>query len=569
MKHKLKVVATMVLFITAAITGGCQKDDEITARQTAEGTIQVTTISFDEFKADMKAYTELQNAVRAGREKSGVMHRDGFFYNTDDVTMISYTGYKTYTFPIYREDDKGIALENLVIRVSTAGATDSYIFQYDFTPGEVQDVYTGKPIINLSNKTWVTKTNGGDEDSIIYKDSAGNCYVYAGDYYQDADNLVWFEVQGVPLRFERIECPEGHNDYTLIQDGQSNGGSDSSGSGNTGNPGGSGLGSININVVIPVIPDYNPIQNPSGPSGGSWGNHPNRPVITRPAVNLFYKLFFDELTKQERIVLMLNPDLADGLSDLIAGPLEGWPDRRELANEIFDFAMEHEDNKEIAEWILDYLNEEEVSEESIEEAYELIELYENIETELVLPSPDLPIADMEEFLECINMLQSATLTIYVDQPKANSLNVISTAGVGHTFIGIKQGTNESIFGFYPAGTASPLAPSDPGVMGDDSSHSYDVSITITVSPYKLAQILDASIDHQDTYNLNSYNCSDFGIDIANICDLDFPDCSSGWGVGAGSNPAKLGQHIRGLPDSPGRTINRNGGNAPTGQKNCD
>ncbi|NDI97503.1 hypothetical protein GWA97_00245 [Flavobacterium sp. LaA7.5] len=237
-----------------------------------------------------------------------------------------------------------------------------------------------------------------------------------------------------------------------------------------------------------------------------------------------------------------------------------------IAFSIIHFSL---NNVEAAKAVFDYVMDNGNSPASIIEAQQIIDNYENIENTLVFVGPTDPIADMEDYLECFDLNQGASLTIFVDQPIANS-NIVVFDSVGHTFVGITQGDNKSVFGFYPNGSAGPLAPSDPSMMGDDGSHSWDVSITINVSAGQLQQIINYSIDYPATYNLNTYNCTDFGIDIANMANLNLPPCNSHWGAGSGSNPAKLGQHIRNnYSTNSSHTVNKDGGFAPVSLKMCN
>lgn len=191
---------------------------------------------------------------------------------------------------------------------------------------------------------------------------------------------------------------------------------------------------------------------------------------------------------------------------------------------------------------------------------------------LILPSPDRPIADMSDYLDCFNVSQNATITIYVDQPIPNSSDAwkatLSGAVVGHTFVSITQGNNTSVFGFYPNGDPNPYSPTKPGVMGNDSGEAYDVSISTTVSGSVLETILNYSINYNSTYNLNTYNCSDFGIEIGNLAGLNLPDAFGTWPGGGGSNPGALGQHIRGVTPSGSVTTNTTGGTSPANNKGC-
>ncbi|HYD90712.1 MAG TPA: hypothetical protein VEA37_04395 [Flavobacterium sp.] len=363
MKHKLKVAAAMVLFITVAITGGCQKDDELNVQQTADGAIQVSTISFEEFKANQKAYEELQTVMRGSAAKTGVVHSDGFYYDTDEVLQIIYKDYVTYTFPIYRAAET-TRFENLVIRQGVSG-TESFIFEYLFTASDFSDLLANRPIAGLEPKTRIRSTGGGGPlADYIYTDENGQCYLIT--FYDQNGNYVGDE--GIYFAY-LIQCPEGHNDSSYTPPG---------------NPNTGGGGPININVVIPGTPVFGPITNPGPPGGGGSVTFPTRPIITKPAVNVYYEIFRRELTMNEKLWLrsdLLFGDFAEKLIDLLSGPMQGAEDRKELAHDILDFAMEDEDNKEIAESLLDYLDDNESDEESmrlIKDILDAIDEYESI-----------------------------------------------------------------------------------------------------------------------------------------------------------------------------------------------
>lgn len=91
----------------------------------------------------------------------------------------------------------------------------------------------------------------------------------------------------------------------------------------------------------------------------------------------------------------------------------------------------------------------------------------------------------------------------------------------------------------------------------------------TISGNQLQQIINFSINHNPTYNLNTYNCTDFVIEIGNIMGIGLPDCYSTFGAGGGSNPAALGQYIRNnFSTNATYTVNKSGGTAPTNYKGC-
>ncbi|GCC50952.1 hypothetical protein SanaruYs_11710 [Chryseotalea sanaruensis] len=192
----------------------------------------------------------------------------------------------------------------------------------------------------------------------------------------------------------------------------------------------------------------------------------------------------------------------------------------------------------------------------------------------VVISPDRPISNMTDYLKCFTSTQSATVTIYVDQPVegSNDAYAITWGGavVGHTFVSITQGSNRSVFGFYPStDETSPTSPPEPSVMGDDSGEGFDASISITISGPILQQILQYVINYNATYDLDNYNCSDFGISVGNLAGLALPDSYGSWPGGGGSNPGALGQHIRSRSSSGNISVNKVGGNAPTNNRNCN
>jgi len=163
----------------------------------------------------------------------------------------------------------------------------------------------------------------------------------------------------------------------------------------------------------------------------------------------------------------------------------------------------------------------------------------------------------------------ATLVIYVDQPIANSDQVVSyTGNVGHTFVGLIQGGNTSIFGFYPENSGKPGS-TDNGALGNDASNPFDVSILINISPSQLNAIMNYIRNNNNGYDLDNYNCTDFAIEIAALAGLNLPDTFASWGIGGGSNPASLGQDIRNMNLGDGVNRNITGGNAPANSRTCD
>jgi hypothetical protein len=186
------------------------------------------------------------------------------------------------------------------------------------------------------------------------------------------------------------------------------------------------------------------------------------------------------------------------------------------------------------------------------------------------------ITNIESYLECFVMGQPGKITIYVDQPKNNSpdtysVNVFEGVNVGHTFISIQQGGNIKSFGFYPDGGVRPLSnPSADPILKNDSGHKYNVKIEVNASGSQISAVLNAAKSYGQTgYNLNSYNCTDFGMAISAAAGISLPDTNGSWPGGGGSNPGNLGQDIRNMQPNSNYNVSDSPGNAPTNSGNCN
>lgn len=174
---------------------------------------------------------------------------------------------------------------------------------------------------------------------------------------------------------------------------------------------------------------------------------------------------------------------------------------------------------------------------------------------IVVLGPRIRINNINDFLKCLNLNSPATLTIYSEQPVPNSADAYTFTfngpEVGHSFISIKQGEHIKVIGFYPATSVLPNQPSTNGAYGNDESYNYNVSHTININPQQLSNIVSYITQKEGArYDLNTYNCTDFAIDIGNLAGLNIPDCYGSWfPYGGGSNPGALGQYLRGISNS--------------------
>ena len=146
------------------------------------------------------------------------------------------------------------------------------------------------------------------------------------------------------------------------------------------------------------------------------------------------------------------------------------------------------------------------------------------------------------------------ILIHIKQPTAGKDNIFEKSGkVGHTFITLtKFNADSSIvsktFGFYPEKdnllSATPIMPSTNSVFKDDALHDWDEVVGKFISQKQFIGILDFIEETgSKRYNLNSNNCTDFGLHIASIAKIEVQDTRGYWPLGRGNNPASTGQSI--------------------------
>ena len=184
------------------------------------------------------------------------------------------------------------------------------------------------------------------------------------------------------------------------------------------------------------------------------------------------------------------------------------------------------------------------------------------------------------YIDCSSVDNGAyfTFTLYSDQPIDDSRKPYSGSPVlgnlyaGHTFISFStnySGEDKTItFGFYPVVAVNNNNLIVPSKIGDDSDHKYTSSVTLNLSCDDFNNALNNSkVESLNNYDLNNYNCTDYGINIANSIGLGVNDTESslewkGRTLGKASNPGDLGEDIKLLNNG-----NGDNGNAP--KTNCN
>jgi len=146
------------------------------------------------------------------------------------------------------------------------------------------------------------------------------------------------------------------------------------------------------------------------------------------------------------------------------------------------------------------------------------------------------------------------LLVHIQQPKSGKPKIfIQLHKVGHTFITLIKYNSDSTyvartFGFYPLKqhflSATPLFPSAAPVFKNDEKHDFDEVVGKFISKRRFQKILVLVKQYNSRpYNLNTNNCTDFGLNAATIGGINISDTFGKWPLGHGNNPATTGMSL--------------------------
>ncbi len=169
-------------------------------------------------------------------------------------------------------------------------------------------------------------------------------------------------------------------------------------------------------------------------------------------------------------------------------------------------------------------------------------------------SEPIPDEDIAGYFHDGKKAMAYGLMVHVKQPRAGDRKPFTNlSNVGHMFVTlIKFNKDTSIlsrsFGFYPKKdnilSATPILPTTSSVFKDDSQHEWDEIVGKFISRRKFERILRKVKEYKcKKYNLNSNNCTDFGLEIAAIAGIKIKETLGDWPLGGGNNPANAGQSI--------------------------
>lgn len=151
---------------------------------------------------------------------------------------------------------------------------------------------------------------------------------------------------------------------------------------------------------------------------------------------------------------------------------------------------------------------------------------ETIDTEIAENKEKI---DAKKYMDCFDNIAdvgaTCTITISTDIPidsRPDQFFDASAGAVGHTFIELwKMAPNGQIvsqnIGFYPTGTLKAATGMNvESKIVNNAFHEYNARYTISVSPAQLrAATNQVRTLEQNTYNLSSFNCTDFALTVFN------------------------------------------------------
>ncbi|GGB23814.1 hypothetical protein [Puia dinghuensis] len=193
---------------------------------------------------------------------------------------------------------------------------------------------------------------------------------------------------------------------------------------------------------------------------------------------------------------------------------------------------------------------------------------------IIISPPGNPITNITKYFKCFTNGSSPdhsyTVQVCVDQPdpgtrqawgftpggpigSSSASNFVNT---GHTFLILTENDRGNIIsrnvGFYPSSLVIPTTSGSysQGVLNNDQSHSYNISLTFNVTSTQFFNILNyVALGNNPGYyyNLNTNNCTTFVINALSTGGIFLPSTRGTWPGGSGNDPGDLGEDIRNMP----------------------
>lgn len=171
-----------------------------------------------------------------------------------------------------------------------------------------------------------------------------------------------------------------------------------------------------------------------------------------------------------------------------------------------------------------------------------------------------------------------TVTVYVQEPWPGTSFDIGPNSVGHTAIGLTKSSGSTsitqVVGFYPNATGYSKLHAPSKIVDNGGDLNYNVSISYTVSASQFSQITNYVANPPATYDLSTFNCTNFVASACQAGGITIPDAMGVVGLNGATmtldkamTPAHLGGSIE---DMKGQSnVNTTGGYTPNSNGPCN
>ncbi|WP_295797769.1 hypothetical protein [Mucilaginibacter sp.] len=171
-----------------------------------------------------------------------------------------------------------------------------------------------------------------------------------------------------------------------------------------------------------------------------------------------------------------------------------------------------------------------------------------------------------------------TVTVYVEEPWPGTSFDIGPNSVGHVAIGLTKSSGSTSItqtvGFYPNATGYAKLNAPSKIVDNGGDLNYNVSISYSVSATQFNQITNYVANPPGTYDLNTFNCTNFVSSACQAGGITIPDAMGVVGLNGATmsldkamTPAHLGGSIE---DMKGQSnVNTTGGYTPNSSGPCN
>jgi hypothetical protein len=199
-----------------------------------------------------------------------------------------------------------------------------------------------------------------------------------------------------------------------------------------------------------------------------------------------------------------------------------------------------------------------------------------------LPSESKDAVNPKDLMKCFGNITdpnaTMTVTVYVQEPWPGTSFDIGPNSVGHVAIGLSKSSGNTsitqVVGFYPNATGYDKLHAPSKIVDNGGDLNYNVSISYTVTASQFSQITNYVANPPATYDLNTFNCTNFVYSACQSGGITLPDPVGVVGLNGATmslekamTPAHLGGSIE---DMKGQSnVNTTGGYSPNSKGPCN